>query len=448
MSEANDAPNYDVAIIGGGPAGSAAATLLSRGGLKCVVLEREKFPRAHVGESLVPATTPVLKELGVLEKVKMAGFVKKYGAAWTSAQSASDLDVAHEGWKPEYRAEVTTQEQLRPGADLTYTFHVDRGRFDEVLLRHAEESGAEVREEVSVQNVDFSEQPWVTVHCRNGKGDQTLNARMIVDASGRRTCIGNQLRLKSTDSTFDQYAIHSWFEDFDRGDDSRSDYVFIHFLPLTNSWVWQIPISETVTSFGVVTQKANLPKGLEDRDKFFWEAMATRPEINEKLKKARQMRPLQLEGDYSYSMKQITGDRFVMVGDAARFVDPIFSSGVSIALSSAKFACMDILDAAKMGDFGAKSFERFETTMRRGCENWYEFIQLYYRLNVLFTYFVNKPKYRIDLLRLLAGDVWDEEKPEVLARMRKVVEQVEMDEKHIWHKMLGDLTADAFKPKF
>lgn len=439
---------YDVAIIGGGPAGSAAATFLSRGGLRCVVLEREKFPRAHVGESLVPATTPVLKELGALEKVKAAGFVKKYGAAWTSAQSSSDLDVAHEGWGPEYRAEVTTREQLKPGADLTYTFHVDRARFDDLLLRHAEEAGAEVREEVNVTHVDFSEQPWVQVHVRNGRGEEAIRARMVVDASGRRTCIGNQLRLKSTDSTFDQYAIHSWFEGFDRGNDDRSDFVFIHFLPLTNSWVWQIPISETVTSLGVVTQKSNLPRGYEAREEFFREAMRTRPEIFSRLEKARMMRPLQIEGDYSYSMKQIKGDRFVMIGDAARFVDPIFSSGVSIALSSAKFAARDILEASEAGDYGETRFDRFETTMRRGCENWYEFIQLYYRLNVLFTYFVNKPKYRIDLLRLLAGDVWDEEKPEVLGRMRDVVEKVERDKHHIWHKMLGTLTADQFKPKF
>lgn len=445
---ASRSADYDVAIIGGGPAGSAAATFLSREGLKCVVLEREKFPRPHVGESLVPATTPVLKELGVLEKVKQGGFVKKYGAAWTSAQSSSDLDVAHEGWSPEYRAEVTTQEQLKPGADLTYTFHVDRARFDDLLLRHAEETGAEVREEVNVTKVDFSKQPWVEVQCRNGQGEERLRARMVVDASGRRTCIGNQLRLKSTDTNFDQYAIHTWFEGFDRGNDTRSDFVFIHFLPLTNSWVWQIPISETITSFGVVTQKGNLPRGREEREDFFWEALKTRPEIYRELEKAKMLRPLQIEGDYSYSMKQIKGDRFVMIGDAARFVDPIFSSGVSIALSSAKFAAKDIVDAWEADDFSEARFDRFETTMRRGCENWYEFIQLYYRLNVLFTYFVNKPKYRIDLLRLLAGDVWGEEKPEVLNRMRQVVEKVEQDENHIWHNMLGTLTADQFKPKF
>lgn len=160
------------------------------------------------------------------------------------------------------------------------------------------------------------------------------------------------------------------------------------------------------------------------------------------LRQADQLRPLSDEGDYSYAMRQICGDRFVLVGDAARFVDPIFSTGVSIALNSARFAARDILAAAQDGDFRRERFHVFEETMTRGVRNWYRFIALYYRLNVLFTAFVIDERYRLDVLKLLQGDVYDEDEPAVLARMRETVTEVENNPRHMWHPFLGDLRAD------
>jgi FADH2 O2-dependent halogenase len=137
-----------------------------------------------------------------------------------------------------------------------------------------------------------------------------------------------------------------------------------------------------------------------------------------------------------------------MVGDAARFVDPIFSSGVSIALTSAKLASQDILKAAEKGDFSKQSFETFQTTMRRGTTNWYEFISLYYRLNVLFTAFVQDRRYRVQVLKLLQGDMYDEEKPAVLAEMRRIVTQVEQRPNHPWHALLGSLTSESVRAAY
>ncbi len=147
-------------------------------------------------------------------------------------------------------------------------------------------------------------------------------------------------------------------------------------------------------------------------------------------------------------MKQICGDRFVLIGDAARFVDPIFSTGVSIALNSARFASQDIVQAAEAGDFSKQRFARFEAKIRRGTHNWYEFISVYYRLNVLFTAFVRDQRYRLDVLQLLQGDVYEEEEPEVLRLMKSKVKEVEENEQHLWHRNLGELTASAFKPTF
>jgi FADH2 O2-dependent halogenase len=137
-----------------------------------------------------------------------------------------------------------------------------------------------------------------------------------------------------------------------------------------------------------------------------------------------------------------------MVGDAGRFVDPIFSTGVSIALNSARFLHTDIINALTTGNTKREAYATYEATLRRGTRNWYNFISVYYRLNVLFTAFIRDPRYRLDVLKLLQGDVYDDDEPEVLTRMRAIVSEVEDNPKHVWHKLLGDLTSNAFKPTF
>jgi FADH2 O2-dependent halogenase len=444
--------DFDVGIIGGGPAGSATAAYLAKAGLSCVVFERELFPRPHVGESLVPSSTRVFKEIGFLEQMDQAGFPRKYGAAWTSAAKGPVYGMQWEGLGADCYAGVRFEEREQPGVDRNYTFHVDRGKFDLLLLQHAHQLGATVYEGVQVQNVDFSQQELPQIHFAIGKKNIHTTVRLVVDASGRRTLLGNQLKLRIQDPIFNQYAIHTWFEGYDRSilatDQSQRDFIFIHFLPLTNTWVWQIPITETITSIGVVTQKKRFAKSKQERQEFFWNSLESRPELAAELRAAKQIRPLKDEGDYSYAMKQICGDNFVLVGDAARFVDPIFSTGVSIALNSARFASADILRAAEIGNFRKDNFHTFETTLRRGTKNWYEFISVYYRLNVLFTAFVQDERYRLDVLKLLQGDVYDKDEPEVLKLMKDMVSQVEQNERHIWHHYLNELTANAFMPAF
>jgi FADH2 O2-dependent halogenase len=452
----------DVGIIGGGPAGSATAGYLAKAGLEVGVFEGDLFPREHVGESLVPATTRVFRELGFIETMEAARFPKKYGAAWTVAQKAPVYETQWKGvdggatvfrheWndlgKDEWNALIEFQEREQPEVDQPYTYHVDRGKFDALLLEHAASLGAKVHEGVRVKSVDF-----VDGSARLRFDDMAIDCRMVVDASGRKTLLGNQLKLKVRDPIFDQYAIHSWFDGFDRNalaaQAHQVDFIFIHFLPLTNTWVWQIPITDTITSIGVVTQKKSFAARREERETFFWDCLRSRPELHDAVRASKQLRPFKDEGDYSYAMKEITGDRFVMVGDAARFVDPIFSTGVSIAMSSGRFVSRDILRAAETGDFSQSAFSTYATTLRRGTKNWYDFISVYYRLNVLFTRFINDRRYRLDVLKLLQGDVYDEEQPEVLGIMKRIVKEVEGNPDHLWHGALGSLTADAFKPLF
>ena len=444
--------DFDIGIIGGGPAGAATAAYLAKAGLSCVIFERELFPRPHVGESLVPSSTRVFKEIGFLEQMDQAGFPKKYGAAWTSSGKGPVYTDSFEGLEADCHAGIRFEERAQPGVDRNHTFHVDRGKFDLMLLQHAHQLGATVYEGVRVQNVNFVEPEQPRINFTIGNKEIHTSVRMVVDASGRRTLLGNQLDLRIQDPVFDQYAIHTWFEDYDRSimarDASQNEYIFIHFLPLTNTWVWQIPITETVTSIGVVTQKKSFAHSRQERQDFFWQCLESRPELAAGLRAAKQIRPLKDEGDYSYAMKQICGDNFVLVGDAARFVDPIFSTGVSIALNSARFASADIIQAAQTGNFSRENFSTYEATLRRGTKNWYEFISVYYRLNVLFTAFVQDERYRLDVVKLLQGDVYDDDDPKVLRMMKDIVSQVEQNKKHIWHGYLGEMTSNAFSPVF
>ena len=401
-----------VVIIGGGPAGSAISCYLSKAGISNTIVESAVHPRPHVGESLVTSTTRQFKALGFLETMEREGFTKKYGASWHPPRGSAHLSIEFAEFPQE-------------GVDQDYTYHVDRSRFDLLLLKHAEEAGAKVLQGVRVKEVLFEEGRAAGVKVDVSGELVDLKCQLVVDASGRATVLGRQLGLKIPDPTFDQYVVHGWFENVDRGE--NPEFIHIHFLPVERGWVWQIPISPTVTSMGVVAEKAVFRKANKDHAGWFYDLVRSAPDIDHAMREAQLVGEFTVEADYSYSMKSFVGDGFVLVGDAARFVDPIFSSGVSVALASAELAAAQIEKCFEAGDFSAGMLEPYELKLRRGTAVWYEFIELYYKLLPLFTRFIRSKRYRHQVLSLLQGEVFERDEVPVLDAMREYIQFVEQE---------------------
>jgi flavin-dependent dehydrogenase len=416
----------DVIVIGGGPGGATVGGYLAKAGYRAIVLERDIHPREHVGESLVPATNIVTHELGFWDKMESFQWIKKPGATWTGTKGRIGSEFV-----------VTFADYPQKIPNPYYTYHVDRAIFDAMYLRHASELGADVVQGASVLKVLFEGDRAVGVRVKVAGREFDLRARFVVDASGRRCVLGKQLGLWEKDQQFNQFAIYSWFRDVQPPSPETAEYIHVHFLPVERGWVWHIPIYEGITSVGVVTEKAQFTKSGKDHETFFDELLTMTPNTRHILKGATRIRPFSIEADYSYKMREFVGPGWMLVGDAARFVDPIFSSGVSVAMRSGQFASQALLKALA-GEDEAPAMAEYGEIIDRGVQIWYEWITLYYRLQALFTRFSSKPEYKADIQKLLQGEVFDKDAVKVLDRMKEALRVIEADEGHAFRPMLNE----------
>jgi len=265
---------------------------------------------------------------------------------------------------------------------------------------------------------------------------------MVVDATGRHTLLGKQLKIKKNDPIFDQFAVHAWYENVDKSQTDSSEYIHIYFLPVERGWAWQIPITHEVTSMGIVAEKKVFKNARLDPAAYFQKYVDSNPDLAYAMRNAKRVNEFKLEGDYSYKMDTFTGNGFALIGDAARFVDPIFSSGVSVALFSAKYSSERIKLAFETGDFSEAALKPYEKKLRSGTEIWYEFIRLYYKLLPAFTHFIKSKSHRIEVLRLLQGEVFDRSEVPVLDAMRKFIHTVETTPGHAFAGVLSDIPID------
>jgi flavin-dependent dehydrogenase len=403
-------PVPDVIIIGAGPAGLTLGCYLARSGIDHLIVDRAVHPRPHVGESLLPACVGILEEIDFLPVVDAAGFPESRGIVYHSLDRKRPVEVAY-------------GEFPQPGVTWDHTYHVDRARFDMLLMKHADSLGCPLLLGAKVEEVLFDR----GLRARGVRaviGDESveLEASLVVDAAGRDTLIGTQLGLRSQRTDLDQMALHAWFEGVDRGRTRTSDHTHVYFLPSPRGWAWAAPINDAITSVGLVVDRAAYAAASSVPAAFFRDRAAENPALAAAMKGAERINDLKGEASYSYRLERICGDGWMAVGDAARFLDPVFSSGVCVALQGARLAAQTIEDALSRNDTSRAALLPYEEGVFAVADVWDDFMELYYRLHQSFIHFVRSTDHRPGILRLLQGSVARREEAPVLDEIRAFVE--------------------------
>ncbi len=384
--------SYDVIVAGGGPAGSTTASFLRKHGRSVLVLEKERFPRFHLGESLLPCGGEVWDDLGVSDEMKRR-YIHKPGARFIHNES---------GLTQTYYF----SEAIRP--DHPFAYEVPRADFDNLLLRRSEELGAVVREETAVRDVQFDDQG-VDVTIRSADGStEVLRSHVFVDATGRDTFLGTRFGLKvSDDLVTTNLACFTHYEHCVR--QAGTDEGNITIVLFDGGWWWFIPFKGTVTSVGCTLQKEFTlsRKGL-NAEQMFMAALDATPAMQALLQGATRIRPVDTTGNWSYRCKQFYGDRFLLVGDSAAFIDPLFSTGVLMAVTCGKYAAKAIHEAISLGDFSAERFASYQQQALQGADLFKGLVHEFYARNLrpLLVRSAAHPSTCAAITSALAGDVY------------------------------------------
>ena len=403
-STAKNLDPVDALVLGGGPAGSTVACLLARAGISVRLLEKEKFPRFHVGESLLPYNVPLFRRLGVWDRLLEHGFQRKFGGQFVFEPGGE-------------RLRLDFQNSLDP--DLPMALQVRRAELDYLLLDNARAHGVLVHEETPVQEVLFDERgAAVGVRARLNGGLTELRARVVIDATGRDTLLGNRLGLKKKDPQLGQAALFCHYRDADMGLGPEGGDILV--VGGGFGWIWMIPLDARTTSVGVVFPSRVLKESRADgfglsTDELFDHLVARSPQVSERLRSAERIRGVEGAADFSYRCERFVGDGWMLVGDAAGFLDPVFSSGVLLAMRGAENAA-DLLTRRlkRPGAVGARHLKSYERFVRRGLDRFRRYILAYYDPGCVATFSEEPPALiRRAVSSAFAGKVFERD-PRVL----------------------------------
>jgi 2-polyprenyl-6-methoxyphenol hydroxylase-like FAD-dependent oxidoreductase len=381
----------DVLVIGGGPAGSTAAALLAEKGHRVTLLEKDRHPRFHIGESLLPANLPLLERLGVLPEVEAIG-QRKLGAElvspWHEHQQSFELADA---W-----------DKSMPSA-----FQVRRSEFDRILIDNAQRKGAEVIQGCRVREIALSESRGPRIEAGHEDGRRrSWRSRFLVDASGRDTFLGNQLEAKHRNPKHNSSAVYAHFRGARRHEGKKEGHISIFWF--AHGWYWFIPLSDGVTSVGMVTWPYHLKTRRGSLQDFFLENIAQCRGLAERLVQAELVSEVQATGNFSYACDRSHGSDYVLLGDAYAFIDPVFSSGVMLAMNSA-FAGAEAVDTClRRPEQAAAALADFDRVMRHGPETFSWFIYRITNPTLRNLFMAPRNFFRVKeaLLSVLAGDIF------------------------------------------
>ena len=398
--------HYDVIVIGGGPAGSTVSTLIAQRGHRVAVFERERFPRFHIGESLIPETYWVLQRLNMLPKMHRSPFIKKYSVQFVNALGRQSAPFYFRDNKPH---------------ECSQTWQVVRSEFDTMMLDNAREHGVDAHEGVHVLDVLFEDDRAVGVRIRDVNGDRReVRASVVVDASGQAALLQNRFKLRLWDPVLNKGAIWTYWQGAYRDAGRDEGATMVLQTADRSGWFWYIPLHDDTVSVGVVAPFDYLFKGRNGHEQTYREEVERCPAVRERVSGARQATGYFATRDYSYRSTRVAGDGWVLVGDAFGFLDPLYSSGVLLALKSGELAADAIVEGIAAGDLSAAQLGKWGPLFNQGVDRMRRLVCEYYA-GFSFGRFVRAfPELRGTVTDLLIGDLFTDRVDKVWGPMESL----------------------------